>query len=296
MDVLLETALPLPLHSRGKVRDTYELGGGLLMVATDRISAFDVVFREGIPEKGAVLTQLSAFWFSAMAHVIKNHVVSTQAADFGAAVQPFGGMLRNRSMLVRKTQPLKVECIVRGFLAGGGWKTYQKNGTVCGVPLPAGLKECEELPEPIFTPTTKAESGHDVDVTREQFARMVGMDDAAFLEESSLRIYEEAARLAERTGIIIADTKMEFGRLGDGIILIDELLTPDSSRFWPADSYEPGKPQSSFDKQFLREYLESTGWDKAPPPPTLPRAIVDGTGARYVEAFERITGEKLKTG
>ncbi len=293
MDVMMDAELPLRLHSRGKVRDTYELGPDLLMIATDRLSAFDVVFREGIPLKGAVLTQLSRFWFNATGKIVPNHMITTDVSAFGSEVQEYAEKLRYRAMLVKRAKPIKAECVVRGYLAGSGWKSYKAKGEICGNKLPPGLKECGRLPEPIFTPTTKAEAGHDLDVTKAQLAELIGKDDARELEEISLKLYEFAAKHAEKKGIIIADTKFEFGMLGDELIFIDEALTPDSSRFWPVDGYSPGKPQPSFDKQFARDYLEKLGWNKEPPPPHLPKDIIDITSKKYVEAYERITGEKF---
>jgi len=293
MEVLTQTSLPFRLQSRGKVRDTYELGSSLLMVATDRLSAFDVVFDEGIPLKGAVLTQLSAFWFAKTKKIINNHVISTDVNDFGPEAKKFEKSLRLRSMLIKKAQPVKVECVVRGYLAGSGWKSYQKSSAICGIPLPTGLKESSQLPEPIFTPTTKADVGHDTDINVSQLAGKIGADLAHELEEKSIRLYTFAAGYARKRGIIIADTKFEFGMDGDELIFIDEALTPDSSRFWPADDWEPGRGQKSFDKQFVRDYLESIGWNKSPPPPPLPKQIIDGTTKKYVEAYEKLTGKKF---
>ena len=293
MEVLTQTSLPFRLQSRGKVRDTYELGSSLLMVATDRLSAFDVVFNEGIPLKGAVLTQLSAFWFGKTKKIINNHVISTEVKDFGPEAKKFEKSLRLRSMLIKKAQPVKVECVVRGYLAGSGWKSYQTSSAICGIPLPSGLKESSQLPEPIFTPTTKADVGHDTDINVSQLAGKIGADLAHELEEKSIRLYTFAADYARKRGIIIADTKFEFGMDGDELIFIDEALTPDSSRFWPADDWEPGRGQKSFDKQFVRDYLESIGWNKSPPPPPLPKQIIEGTTKKYVEAYEKLTGKKF---
>ncbi len=294
METITELSLPMKLFSRGKVRDTYELDSRLLMVATDRLSAFDVVFKEGIPLKGAVLTQLSAFWFTKTRKIIRNHLISTNVSDFGSAAQKFSDELSYRSMLVSRAKPVKAECVVRGYLSGSGWKSYQKTGEICGIRLPKGLKESSELPEPIFTPTTKEDVGkHDMNITVQQLAEKIGTDLAKELEEKSLQLYSSAAKYARKRGIIIADTKFEFGMVGDDLILIDEALTPDSSRFWPADGWEPGKPQKSFDKQYVRDYLESIGWNKSPPPPPLPKSIIEGTTKKYVEAYERITGERF---
>ncbi|VVC71879.1 Phosphoribosylaminoimidazole-succinocarboxamide synthase [uncultured archaeon] len=294
---LTETRLPLKLHSRGKVRDAYELGDGLLMVATDRLSAFDVVFREGMPFKGAVLTQLSAIWFRETGGIIGNHMISADWKEFGSGLESYRGMLAGRSMLVKKAAPLKAEFVVRGYISGSAWKSYREKGSVCGIRLPAGLKESAKLPEPILTPTTKAEAGHDEDMDFEGLARLVGREDAEFLREAAIKVYEFGSRLAEKKGIIVADTKMEFGRLPSGeLILIDELLTPDSSRFWPKSEFEPGRGQNSFDKQIVRDYLEKIGWAKRPPPPTLPAEIIARASRRYVELYEIVSGKKLSSG
>ncbi|MDD5317152.1 MAG: phosphoribosylaminoimidazolesuccinocarboxamide synthase [Candidatus ainarchaeum sp.] len=287
------TALPLKLHGRGKVRDTYELGDSLLMVATDRLSAFDVVFGEGIPLKGVVLTQMSAFWFKETGKIVRNHMISAEFSDFASGLEGFRDVLDGRSMLVEKSVPLKVECVVRGYISGSAWKSYKATGEACGIRLPSGLEESGMLPEPIFTPTTKAEEGHDEDIGFREVARLLGKDDAEFVREKSIQVYEFARKQAEKKGIIIADTKMEFGRVGGEVILIDELLTPDSSRFWPKAGYAPGKPQDSFDKQAVRDYVEKTGWDKRPPPPRLPPEIIGSTSRRYVEAYEMVTEKKL---
>ncbi len=294
MPVLLETTLP-NLYARGKVRDTYDLGDGrLLMVATDRISAFDVVLPNGIPDKGAVLTQLSDFWFQKTASVLPNHFIrlvdGTEAADLPFPPPPeFVG----RAMIVRKAQRLDVECVARGYLSGSGWVDYQKTDAVCGIPLPKGLRESEQLPEPIFTPATKAASGHDINISFDEVANMVGAESAALLRDSTLAIYRHAADYARQRGIIIADTKLELGWCDGELIVIDELVTPDSSRFWAADTYEPGKAQPSFDKQFVRDWLIRSGWNREPPAPELPPDVVEGTAARYREAFRRLTGREL---
>ena len=294
MKALFETNFPeLKLIHRGKVRDLYEVEGNLLMVATDRISAFDVVMPTPIPDKGKVLTQLSVFWFEFLKDLVANHLITAEVEEFPPVCTPYREELRLRSMLVKKTKPLPVECIVRGYLAGSGLKEYRRSGTVCGIKLPPGLKEAEKLPEPIFTPSTKAQEGHDVNISFEECARIIGKDLAEKVRRLSLEIYQKAAAYAEERGIIIADTKFEFGLLGEELILIDEVLTPDSSRFWPKDEYEPGRPQKSFDKQFLRDWLEEIGWDKKPPAPELPPEIVEKTRARYLEAYRRITGKEL---
>jgi len=282
------TALPLPLFSRGKVREMYDLGDRLLMVTSDRISAFDVVMDALIPAKGIVLTALSAFWFGRTAQVVENHLLTTDVAaalpDLAAAHPELAG----RSMVVRKTQRLDVECVVRGYLAGSGWAEYRRQGTLAGEPLPAGLRESERLPEPRFTPATKAETGHDENISVAQMAALVGEDLTQRIAAISLALYAHAEAYARKRGIIIADTKFEFGLLDGRLVLIDEVLTPDSSRFWPADKYQPGGPQPSFDKQYLRDYLESTGWNKEPPPPPLPPEVVQNTAARYREAYQRL--------
>ncbi|HOF04365.1 MAG TPA: phosphoribosylaminoimidazolesuccinocarboxamide synthase [Syntrophales bacterium] len=288
---LITTSMPdLKLMGRGKVRDIYALDDRLLIVATDRISAFDVIMPNPIPGKGRVLTQMSAFWFRTMADIIDNHLLSTDPEDYPEACRPYREMLAGRSMLVKKARPLPVECIVRGYLSGSGWKDYQREGTVSGIRLPAGLKESSRLPEPIFTPSTKAPEGeHDLAITREDMERMIGKELTDKIITISIAIYKRAASLAAARGIIIADTKMEFGIYEGQPIIIDELLTPDSSRFWPRDSYEEGRGQSSFDKQFLRDYLLSLPWDQRPPAPPLPEEIIIKTAEKYEEALRRLT-------
>ncbi len=294
MSALYETNFPeLKLLHRGKVRDLYEVDGKLLMVATDRISAFDVVMPTPIPDKGKVLTQLSVFWFNFLKNLVSNHLLTAEVEEYPPSCKPYAEELRLRSMLVKKTKPLPVECIVRGYLAGSGLKEYRRSGTVCGIRLPEGLREADKLPEPIFTPSTKAQEGHDINITFEECIRLIGEELAHKVRELSLKIYKKAASYAEDRGIIIADTKFEFGLLGDELLLIDEVLTPDSSRFWPKEEYEPGRPQKSFDKQFLRDWLEQIGWEKRPPAPELPPEIVEKTRARYLEAYKRITGKEL---
>jgi phosphoribosylaminoimidazole-succinocarboxamide synthase len=275
------------------VRDVYDLGEHLLIVATDRISAFDYVLGSGIPDKGAVLTQLSAFWFDLLKDITPHHLVTIDVDDFPAVTRPYKDMLRGRSMLVRKTSPLPIECVARGYLSGSGWKDYGRSGAVCGVALPAGLRESDRLPEPIFTPATKAESGHDENISEAEAGAIVGQGLIARLGDLTLRIYGLGVAHALSRGIIIADTKFEFGLADDQLILIDEVLTPDSSRFWPAAEYVPGRGQPSFDKQFVRDYLERIGWNKQPPVPSLPDEVVQGTRARYVEAYERLTGRSF---
>ena len=279
---LLTTDLPFPVR-HGKVRDVYDLGEKLLIVATDRISAFDVIMPNGIPDKGKILTALSLFWFDKFADRFENHLISADPKEF----PQYAG----RCMLVRKASVVPIECVARGYLAGSGWKEYQQSQTVCGVKLPAGLKQCDKLPEPIFTPATKEESGHDINISFTDAAGLVGQELATELRERTLSLYTLAADYAASRGIIIADTKFEFGRLPDGkLILVDEVLTPDSSRFWPADKYAPGRDQESFDKQFVRNWLEQQPWDKTPPAPRLPDDVVEGTRRRYVEAYKRVTG------
>ena len=276
--VLRETRLPgVELFSRGKVRDIYKLDAGLLIVATDRISAFDVILPKGIPDKGCVLTQLSCFWLRNLADVAPNHLITANLDEYPDLLQPFRNQLEGRSMLVRQTKAIPIECVARGYLAGSGWKEYQTQGAVCGISLPAGLRQADRLPEPIFTPATKAETGHDENMPYEEVARRVGEQTAHRLRELTLALYERGRDYAEGRGIILADTKFEFGWAGHELILIDEVLTPDSSRFWPKKEYEPGKPQPSFDKQFVRDYLESIHWNKQPPPPNLPRDIIERT-------------------
>ncbi len=288
--VLRETRLPgVELFSRGKVRDIYKLDAGLLIVATDRISAFDVILPKGIPDKGCVLTQLSCFWLRNLADVAPNHLITANLDEYPDLLQPFRNQLEGRSMLVRQTKAIPIECVARGYLAGSGWKEYQTQGAVCGISLPAGLRQADRLPEPIFTPATKAETGHDENMPYEEVARRVGEQTAHRLRELTLALYERGRDYAEGRGIILADTKFEFGWAGHELILIDEVLTPDSSRFWPKKEYEPGKPQPSFDKQFVRDYLESIHWNKQPPPPNLPRDIIERTAAKYQEALSLLT-------
>jgi phosphoribosylaminoimidazole-succinocarboxamide synthase len=284
----------LKLKGRGKVRDIYDLGDRLLIVATDRMSAFDVVMPNPIPDKGRILTQLSNFWFDLTRDLVPNHVLSTEVGDYPKECQPYQEMLRSRSMLVVKTEVLPVECVVRGYLSGSGWEEYQKTGEVCGITLPKGLRESSKLEEPIFTPATKAEIGlHDENIPFEKVEKTVGKDLARKVKSISLAIYKKTSDFAEQRGILIADTKMEFGMRGGKLILIDELLTPDSSRFWPENEYQPGGPQKSFDKQFLRDYLLSIRWDKSPPAPQLPEEIVRKTREKYLEAYERLVGKPL---
>ena len=291
---LLLLDLPgVPKIKSGKVREVFDLGDRLLFVATDRISAFDCVMPNGIPRKGEVLTQLSHFWFGQTESLVPNHLLAKAGDPLPPQLQPFAAQLAGRSMIVKKATPLTIECVVRGYLAGSGWKEYQRSQTVCGIPLPAGLQESSELPEPIFTPATKAETGHDENIPFETAAQLVGADIAERARDLSLRIYNFARDYARKRGIIIADTKFEFGLFNGELLLIDEVLTPDSSRFWPADKFQPGQAQPSFDKQFVRDYLETLTWDKSPPAPSLPPLIVSRTQAKYLEAYERLTGRKL---
>lgn len=281
--------------SRGKVRDLYDLGDHLLLVASDRISAFDVVLPDAIPHKGEVLTKLSLFWFDLLGQVVANHLVSTDVASLPFEFAPHADYLRGRSMIVRKAEVFPVECIVRGYLAGSGWKEYREAGTVCGIELPLGLRESDRLEAPIFTPSTKAKIGaHDENISYERMVEVVGEDAARELRRLSVDIYSAAREHAAARGVIIADTKFEFGLIDGRITLIDEVLTPDSSRFWPADSFEPGHGQPSFDKQYVRDWLETTGWDKTPPPPALPREVVEATSAKYIQAYEMITGRTFE--
>lgn len=292
--IVSETELSgLKLLRRGKVRDLYEYGDKLLLIATDRISAFDVVLPTPIPMKGAVLTQLSQFWFDMMRDLVPNHLISTDVAEFPEDLQRFRDVLSLRSMLSVKADMFAIECVVRGYLAGSGWKEYQESGAVCGIPLPSGLKECDRLPEPIFTPATKADSGHDMNISFDQAANIVGHDQAEKLRDLTFSIYSRASEYALKRGIIIADVKFEFGIYNGEIILCDEVLTPDSSRFWPLDSYRPGEPQPSFDKQYVRDYLEQIHFDKRPPGPELPPSVVRGTMEKYLEAYRLLTGKPL---
>ena len=290
--VVAQTNFPgLKLRGRGKVRDIYELGDRLLIVATDRLSAFDVVLPTPIPDKGRVLTQLSLFWFEKLADIVPHHVIA--AKGFSGELAPYAAQLEGRAMLVRRTDPVPIECVVRGYISGSGWKDYQKTGAICGIPLPTGLRESDKLPEPIFTPSTKATTGHDENISFEETGARIGQPLAAKLRNTSLTIYRKASEDAAAHGIIIADTKFEFGLLNGELIWIDEALTPDSSRFWPADQYAPGKAQPSFDKQYVRDYLERIGWNKQPPAPALPADVVAATREKYREAYQRVTGHAL---
>jgi phosphoribosylaminoimidazole-succinocarboxamide synthase len=294
--VLLQTDFPeLELHASGKVRDVYRLDNEhLLFVATDRISAFDYVLATGIPYKGQVLTQISLFWFDFLKNIVPNHLVTADVDRYPAIVKKYINQLRGRSMMVVRGEMFPVECVVRGYLSGSGWKEYQASGKVCGISLPSGLKESDKLPEPIFTPATKATTGHDENISFEQMCKSVDPEDARRLRDISLKLYTTAADYARERGIIIADTKFEFGRMAAGITLADEVLTPDSSRFWPADHYTPGKAQDSYDKQYVRDYLEQIRWNKKPPAPSLPPEVARRTSEKYLEAYRQLTGRELK--
>ena len=292
--VLTQTNLPgVELKARGKVRDIYEIGAHLLLVTTDRISAFDCILPTGIPRKGEVLNQISLFWFGFLADTIENHIVTADVAEYPSELQPFSGQLRDRSVLVKKADMIQLECVARGYLSGSGWKEYKSTGAVCGITLPAGLVESSRLPEPIFTPATKADSGHDINISFEQAASTYGADLVSRLRDLTLNIYRKAAKYAESRGIIIADTKFEFGFIDGRLVLADEVLTPDSSRFWPVDRYSPDGPQPSYDKQFVRDYLESLDWNKTPPAPVLPEYVAQRTSEKYQEAYRLLTGQSL---
>ena len=293
--VLLQTDFPdLKLHASGKVRDVYEVGDKqLLFVASDRISAFDYVLATGIPHKGSVLNQISLFWFDFLADIVPNHLITANVDEYPAEVRKYKDQLRGRSMLVRRAEMFPVECVVRGYISGSAWKEYKASGKVSGISLPAGLKESDAFPEPIFTPSTKATTGHDENISFDQMCDIVGVENASHLRDLTLRVYKKAAAYARHRGIIIADTKFEFGRTERGITLADEVLTPDSSRFWPADKYEPGRAQDSYDKQYVRDYLEQIHWNKQPPAPALPPEVARGTSEKYLEAYLQLTGHEL---
>jgi phosphoribosylaminoimidazole-succinocarboxamide synthase len=294
-NVILQTNIPDTSPKRGKVRDIYDLGDSLIIAASDRLSAFDVIMKSGIPYKGAVLTQISKFWFDFLGSEVEHHLITDDVTKFPAPFNKFPDQLVGRSMLVKKTNVLPIECVVRGYLAGSGWKEYQQSGTVCGHKLPAGLKQCQKLPKVIFTPATKEEMGkHDENIDFDRCVKIVGKKTAEYIRDKSISIFEKASKYAESRGIVLADTKFEWGRIGDKIILIDEVLTPDSSRFWPADKYQVGRDQESFDKQFVRNYLESINFNKSGPGVTLPEDIVNKTSAKYIEAYEKLTGKKFE--
>lgn len=293
--VLIRTDFPdLKLKASGKVRDVYEVDEAqLLFIASDRISAFDYVLATGIPHKGRVLNQISLFWFDFLADVVPNHLITADVDKYPASVRKYADQLRGRSMLVRRAEIFPVECIARGYISGSGWKEYKASGTISGIALPAGLKESDALPEPIFTPSTKATSGHDENISFDQMCQIIGVETASHLRDLTLRVYKKAAAYARQRGIIIADTKFEFGRTAHGITLADEVLTPDSSRFWPADKYAPGRAQDSYDKQYVRDYLEQIHWNKQPPAPALPPDVARRTSEKYLEAYSQLTGHKL---
>ena len=294
--VVLQTDFPdLQLHASGKVRDVYQLDtASLLFVATDRISAFDYVLATGIPHKGRVLSQISLFWFNFLCDIVPNHVITADVDQYPEALKKYADQLRGRSMIVQRAEMFPVECVARGYLSGSGWKEYKATGSVCGVKLPAGLKESDRLPEPLFTPATKATTGHDINISFEEMCKVVDPELSRQLRDLTLRIYKKAADYALQRGIIIADTKFEFGQTAKGITLADEVLTPDSSRFWPADSYQPGKAQDSYDKQYVRDYLEEIRWNKQPPAPALPQEVARRTSEKYVGAYRQLTGRELE--
>ena len=294
MNVITTTDLPgIERVASGKVRDVYSIEGNLLIVATDRISAFDCILPQGIPGKGRVLTSMSVFWFDLLSSVIPNHLISTDVNEFPAPLRQFRDQLEGRSMLVKRCRMEPVECVARGYISGSGWKDYRNTGAICGIQLPAGLLESDKLPEPIFTPATKAETGHDENISFDTATRLIGRQTAALLRDLTLLIYQKASAYAETRGIIIADTKFEFGWYDGELLLADEVLTPDSSRFWPRKEYAPGGPQKSFDKQFVRDYLETLDWNKQPPAPSLPAEVIEKTAAKYAEAYTRLTGDTL---
>jgi phosphoribosylaminoimidazole-succinocarboxamide synthase len=294
MEAVTAVDLPFRLHGRGKVRDIYDLGDKLLLIATDRISAFDSVLPNGIPYKGEVLNRISEFWFEYMKDVIPNHMISTDVLDYPSELAEYRELLEGRSMIVKKASSLPVECIARGYLAGSGWSEYMESQSVCGIKLPPGLQESSRLPETIYTPSTKAESGHDINISFEETVDIVGSEIAGLLREKTIALYEKARDYADSKGIIICDTKFEFGLMDGELILIDEALTPDSSRFWPKATYEPGGPQQSYDKQYVRDYLLGINWDKSPPAPELPADVVSETSKKYLEAYELLTGKKIR--
>ena len=292
--VLLKTDFDLPLHASGKVRDVYSVGDQqLLFVATDRISAFDYILATGIPHKGRVLSQISLFWFDYLADLVPNHLITADVDQYPPDVRKYADQLRGRSMLVQRAEMFPIECVVRGYISGSAWKEYKATGKVSGITLPVGLKESDAFPEPIFTPSTKATTGHDENISYDQMCQTVGVETASHLRDLTLRVYKKAAAHARQRGIIIADTKFEFGRTAKGITLADEVLTPDSSRFWPADKYAPGRPQDSYDKQYVRDYLEEIHWNKQPPAPALPADVARRTSEKYLEAYSQLTGHKL---
>jgi len=293
MNIVTNTDLPLKIFKKGKVRDVYQTNDKLLLIVTDRISAFDFVLHEPIPNKGICLTQISKFWFDFFKDTIPSHMISADIKDFPKVLKNYADILKGRSMLVKKAKVFPIECIVRGYISGSAWNSYKKDGKVCGIKLPKGLRESDKFDEPLFTPSTKSESGHDINISLDEMKKIIGKEDAEKLKELSLKIYKEGSKYALKRGIIIADTKFEFGKIGDQLIVVDEVLTPDSSRFWPADLYEPGKSQPSFDKQYVRDYLSGTNWDKNSAPPHLPDEVIFETQRKYQEAYEKITGTKF---
>jgi phosphoribosylaminoimidazole-succinocarboxamide synthase len=293
MAIVVETELPLKIFKKGKVRDVYDLGDKLLLIVSDRISAFDFVLHEPIPKKGICLTQISKFWFDFFKDTIDSHLISINIKEFPEEIKTYTDIIKDRSMLVKKAEVFPVECIVRGYITGSAWKSYQKDRNVCGIKLPPGLKESDKFDKPLFTPSTKADSGHDINISFDEMKKLIGKKNAEKIMEFSLKMYKKGSDFARKRGIIIADTKFEFGKIGDQIIVVDEVLTPDSSRFWSADLYEPGKSQLSFDKQYVRDYLSSTDWDKNSDPPHLPNDVIAETQLKYQEAYEKITGKKF---
>ncbi len=295
--ILLQTDFPeLTLYARGKVRDLYSVDGKLLFVATDRISAFDYVLETGIPEKGRVLTQLSLFWFDFLKDTVRNHLITAKVEEYPPSLQKYSDQLRGRSMLVTKAKMVDIECVARGYLSGSGWKEYQQTGAVCGIKLPSGLRESDKLPEPIFTPATKALTGHDENISFDEMVKHTGSELAEQLRDLTIGIYKKAADYSAARGIIIADTKFEFGHTAEGLVLADEVLTPDSSRFWPADKYQPGRAQESYDKQYVRDYLEAIKWNKQPPAPGLPDDVARKTSEKYIQAYRVLAGRELPAG
>ena len=293
MTSIIKTDLPFKNFKKGKVRDVYDLGDKLLLIVTDRISAFDFVLNEPIPNKGIYLTQISKFWFDYFRNIIPSHVISSNIKDFPKEIKQYADILKGRSMLVKKAKVFPIECIVRGYISGSAWNSYKKDRTVCGIKLSAGIKESDKFDQPLFTPSTKADSGHDINISFDEMIKLIGKENAEKLKEYSLKIYKKGSEFALKKGIIIADTKFEFGKINGQVIVVDEILTPDSSRFWPADLYEPGKSQPSFDKQYVRDYLISTNWDKNSIPPNLPFEVIVETQRKYQEAYEKITGKKF---
>ncbi len=293
MSIISETNLPLKIFKKGKVRDVYEIEDNLLLIVTDRISAFDFILRQVIPQKGICLNQISKFWFDFFKNDVGNHMISTDVNEFPDKIREFDNILFGRSMIVKKAEVFPIECIVRGYISGSAWKSYQKDKTVCGIKLQNGMQESEKFDSPLFTPSTKEDSGHDINISYEKMEKIIGKKDAEKIKELSLLMYNKGSEYARKKGIIIADTKFEFGKINDDIIILDEVLTPDSSRFWPLDKYDPGKSQPSFDKQYVRDYLSTTGWDKNSNPPDLPAYVINETKNKYIEAYESLTGKSF---